>query len=111
MCCCGRDFQSLRGLNTHSRSCYVGEIPDIKDLLIGKPEQSNIGYEENYLNEIIPKNLLKKDSNYQNATRSGSELTRFFVIHLVKILILMTLKHQLITYKKLCTHFSRINTA
>ena len=60
---------------------------------------------------ILPKNLLKKESNYQNATRSGSELTRFFVIHLVKILILTTFKQQLITYKKLRAQFSRIDTA
>ena len=35
-------------------------MPDIRDLLIGEPEKSNIGYEENDLNKILPKNLLKK---------------------------------------------------
>ena len=51
---------TLRGLNTHRRSCYVGDMPDIEDLLIGEPEESNIDYKENNLNEILAKNLLKK---------------------------------------------------
>ena len=37
-------FQSSRGLNTHRRSCYVGDMPDIRDLLIGELEERNIGY-------------------------------------------------------------------
>ena len=60
MCYCAREFHFLRGLNTRWRSCYVGDMPDIRDLLIGEPEESNIGYVENALNEILPKNLLKK---------------------------------------------------
>ena len=57
---CGREFHSLRGLNTHRRSCYIGDIPDIRDLLIGELEKSNKDYEENDVNKILPKNLLKK---------------------------------------------------
>ena len=59
MCYCGREFHSLRGLNTHRRSCYIGDIPDIRDLLIGELEESK-DYEENDLNKILPKKLLKK---------------------------------------------------
>ena len=59
MCYCGREFHSLRGLNTHRRSCYIGDIPDIRDLLIGELEESK-DYEENGLNKILPKKLLKK---------------------------------------------------
>ena len=35
-------------------------MPDIRDLLIGVLEERNIGYQENDLNEILHKNLLKK---------------------------------------------------
>ena len=60
LCYCGPEFHSLRGLNTHRRNCYVGDILDIRNFLIGEPEGSNNCYEENHLKEILHKNLLKK---------------------------------------------------
>ena len=38
----------------------MGDILDIRNFLIGEPEESNNCYEENHLKEILHKNLLKK---------------------------------------------------
>ena len=32
-CYCGRSFNSLRGLNTHRRTCFVGESIDVKEAI------------------------------------------------------------------------------
>ena len=53
-------------------------MPDIKDLLNGEPEQSNIGYEENNLNEIIPKNLLKKGFQLPKCDQEWKRVNQVF---------------------------------
>ena len=78
MCYCGREFHSLRGLNTHRRSCYIGDIPDIRDLLIGELEESNKDYKENDLNEILPKNLLKKGIQLSKCDQEWERVNEVF---------------------------------
>ena len=63
-CYCGRSFDSLRGLNTHRRTCFVGESPDVKYLFKDAVEEIvNDAMNEN--DEIIdyedlPKGLIKR---------------------------------------------------
>ena len=40
-CYCGREFKSLRGLNTHWRTCFVGKTPSIAELLEDAVEEIN----------------------------------------------------------------------
>ena len=38
-CYCGREFNTLRGLNTHRRSCFVGKTPVTKELFKDTTEE------------------------------------------------------------------------
>ena len=40
-CYCGCKFKSLRGLNTHRRSCFVGKTPSIAELFEDTVEEIN----------------------------------------------------------------------
>ena len=40
-CCCGHELKSLRGLNTHRRSCFVGKTPSISELFEDAVEETN----------------------------------------------------------------------
>ena len=40
-CYCWREFKSLRGLNTHKRSCFVGKIASIAELFEDAVEETN----------------------------------------------------------------------
>ena len=56
----------------------MGDIPDIKDLLIGELEESNNYYEENDLNEILPKNMLKKGVQLRKCDREWARVNEVF---------------------------------
>ena len=65
-------------MNTHRRSCYIGDIPDIRDLLIGELEKSNKDYEENDVNKILPKNLLKKGIQLSKCNQEWERVNEVF---------------------------------
>ena len=59
-CYCGREFITYRGLMTHRRSCFVGEVTDIKYLFTDLNHMiENIELLNNHNNEL-PKGLIKK---------------------------------------------------
>ena len=58
---CGREFTTLRGLNTHRRSCNILDNPNIKEILA-----TRIDFNKNFIESIpeittddLPKNILK----------------------------------------------------
>ena len=110
MCYCGREFHYSRVLNTHRRCCYVGDAPDIRDLLIGEPDESNLDYRENYLNEIFPKNLLKKEVQLPKCDQEWERVNEVYRDALRKDIDFNDIKTAVNHYKKLCTQFSRIDT-
>ena len=62
-CYCGRYFKSLRGLNTHRRSCFVTEQPYLNDLLVINEPLTNVENAEvdnDQPPENIPKVCVKK---------------------------------------------------
>ena len=56
----------------------MGDIPHIKDLLIGESEESNNYYEENDLNEILSKNMLKKGVQLRKCDREWERVNEVF---------------------------------
>ena len=62
-CYCGREFTTVRGLNTHRRSCSILDIPNIKELLT-----TTVDFNENFIESIpeittneLPESILKAD--------------------------------------------------
>ena len=62
-CYCGREFTTVRGLNTHRRSCNILDIPNIKELLT-----TTVDFNENFIESIpeittneLPESILKAD--------------------------------------------------
>ena len=66
LCCyCGCKFKSLRGLNTHRWSCFVGKTPSIAETFEDAVEEINdipTDDNENNLTDLIylPKGEIKK---------------------------------------------------
>ena len=89
----------------------MGDMPDIEDLLIGEPEESNIGYNENDLNEILAKNLLKKGVQLPKCDQEWERVNEVYRDALRKDIDFNDIKTAVNHYKKLCTQFSRIDTA
>ena len=69
-CYCGREFTSLRGLNTHRRCCYVENIIDIKDIFIdNEEEQLDDVYEVDDVDKITKKVIKKGVLLPKNSTQ------------------------------------------
>ena len=64
-CYCGREFNTLRGLNTHRRSRFVGKTPDMKELFKDTTEEIDVTLNgDDEITDIILtclKDLLKKE--------------------------------------------------
>ena len=81
-CYCGRSFNSLRGLNTHRRTCFVGESPDVKNLFKDAVEEIvNDATNEN--DEIIdyedlPKELIKRGVILLNTVQEWENANEYF---------------------------------
>ena len=92
-CYCGREFNTLRGLNTHRRSCFVGKTPDMKELF--KETSDEIDVTRNGNDEIIdittdmPNRFIKKGVMLQNNEQdweSANEVFRSNLYHNNEIL-------------------------
>ena len=57
-CYCGRFFNSLRGLNTHRRSCHIVNEPSINDLFI-PDELLEISNNDNETNNIDANDIIE----------------------------------------------------
>ena len=66
-CYCGREFNTLRGLNTHRRSCFVGKTPDMKELFKDTAEEINVTRnsddEKIDILTAMPRRFIKKGVN------------------------------------------------
>ena len=82
-CYCGREFNTLRGLNTHRRSCFVGKTPDMKELFKGttKKVMDVTGNGDDEITDIItdlPKRFIKKGVILPNSERDWESTNEFF---------------------------------
>ena len=81
-CYCGREFNTLRGLNTHRRPCFVGKTLDMKELF--KDTMEEIDVTRNCDDEIIdiirdmPKRFIKKGVILPNNERDWESSNEFF---------------------------------
>ena len=72
-CYCGSSFNSLRGLNTHRRKCFVGESIDVKELF--KDDVEEIANDATYKNdeiidcEDLPNGLIKREVILPNSVQ------------------------------------------
>ena len=89
--CCGREFKSLRGLNTpgtflntHRRSCFVEKTPSIDELLEDAVEKINddipTNDNENNLIDLtdLPKGEIKKGVFLRNTVQDSESANEFF---------------------------------
>ena len=64
-CYCGREFNTVRGLNTHRRSCFVGKTPVMKELFKDTTEEIDTTWNgDDVIIDIItdmPKIFIKKE--------------------------------------------------
>ena len=81
-CYYGREFNTLRGLNTHRRPCFVGKTLDMKELF--KDTMEEIDVTRNCDDEIIdiirdmPKRFIKKGVILPNNERDWESSNEFF---------------------------------
>ena len=77
-CYCGREFNTLRGLNTHRRSCHIYDIPDIKDLVTATEEENEDQFDEELLVETFPKSFLKIGVKLPKSDGEWEQANEFF---------------------------------
>ena len=91
---CGREFKSVRGLNTHRRSYFLGKTPSIAELFededaVGEINDIPTDDNENNLTGLIdlPKGEIKKECSYRIVCRiwrvQTSSLERTFITVLI----------------------------
>ena len=81
-CYRGREFNTLRGLNTHRRSCIVKETPDMKELFKDTTEEIDVTQNgDDEITDIItdmPKIFIKKGVILPNSERDWERTNQFF---------------------------------
>ena len=88
-CYCGREFTSLRGLNTHRQSCFVGKTPSRAELYKDTAEETNdwqtdVDDDEKNLIDLIdlPKGEIKKGVFLPNNVQDWENANAFFRINI-----------------------------
>ena len=85
-CYCRCSFNSFRGLNTHRRTCFVGESIDIKELFKDAMEEilNNATYENDEIidYEDLPKGLIKRRVILPNSVQEWEHANEYFRGHL-----------------------------
>ena len=94
-CYCGREFKSLRGLNTHRWSCFVGKTPSIGEQFEDAAEETNdipTDDNENNLTDLIdlPKVEIKKGVFLPNRVQDWESANEFFRRMYITIVISRT---------------------
>ena len=85
-CYCGRSFSSLRGLNIHRRTCFVGELMDVKELFKDAVEEilNDATYDNDEIidYEDLPKGLIKRGVILPNSLLEWERTNEYFRDHL-----------------------------
>ena len=88
-CYCGREVTSLKGLNIHRRSCFVGKTPSIAELFKDTAKeidvwQTDVDDDENNIIDLIdlPKGQIKKGVFLPNSVHDWESANEFFRINI-----------------------------